>query len=94
MAKTGQIVAATAGTFVQGPNENSVTGFLVTFPTTNTGAYGYINRNGAAASSDVPSSDAYIIEEGKTVVINPNENLNTLWFTGASNGDLLTWTVL
>jgi hypothetical protein len=93
MAKTGQIVAATAGTYVQGPNESSVAGFLVTFPATNTGAYGYINGN-ISAASDAASTDSYILEEGKSYIVPPNTNLNTLWFTGASNGDLFAWIVL
>lgn len=91
MAKTGQIVAATAGTYVQGPAAKEERGFLVTFPTTNTGAYGYIVESSASAASDIASTDGYILEEGKVIVLPPYKLLSDYWFTGASNGDLFAY---
>lgn len=91
-AKTGQIVAATAGTYVQGPAIKEERGFVVSFPTTNTGAYGYIIDDSAlAASTDAASTNGFILEEGKMIVVPPYKLLSDYWFTGASNGDLLTY---
>lgn len=91
MAKSGQIVAATAGTYVQGPAVSEERGFLVTFPTTNTGTYGYIVESSASAATDIASTDGYILEEGKVIVLPPYKLLSDYWFTGASNGDLFTY---
>jgi hypothetical protein len=100
MAKTlsGQIVVATTGTKVQGPNVANIgTGFYIAFPKTNTGTYGYLGANGATVSSDVPSTDLHIIEEGGVLFFQSKEkggyieNLNELWFDAPTNGDLFTW---
>lgn len=95
MAKSGQIVASTAGTFVRGPALKEERGFMVTFPTTNTGTYGLIiDDPNLAASTDAASTDAYILEEGKQFVVPPYKPLSDYWFTGASNGDIFTYTPL
>ncbi len=100
MAKrlSGQVVVATAGTKVQGPDVANIgAGFYVEFPTSNTGTYGYLGANGATTSSDVPSTDLYMLEEGKVLFFQSLEkggyieNLNELWFDVATNGDAFHW---
>lgn len=90
---TGQFAIADGTTPTAGPIvSNNNRGFYVSFPTTNTATSAYMGDNNDAASSDVATTDLFIMEEGTEYFISPNfvDNLSDLWFV-SSTTDVATF---
>jgi hypothetical protein len=101
MAKilSGQVVLSVEGTPTQGPDVGHISsGVYITFPTINTGTYCYVGNNAYATSSDVATTDLYVLGDGGTLYFAEGRvrNLNEFWFIPSTNtstdgGDVVCW---
>jgi hypothetical protein len=84
---TQTVVIADGTTPTAGPSmANSGYGFYVSLPKTNTATSAFVGDNNFAASSDVSSSDLYIIEEGVEYYFSPKfyKSSSDLWLVSST----------
>ncbi len=89
MATSGQITVTTAGTAVQGDDEQ-ITLVLIRALSDNTGLV-YVGNDGA---NDVTAANGYELSGGDQIMVEGRDhggNLQNLWFDSATNGDKLCW---
>ena len=85
---SGRLAVGVAGTATQGPDTGNISsGFYVTFPKLNTGTYVFLGNPGTATTTDVSSTDLFVLEEGSTLYFEEGriENMNELWFVAGSD---------
>ena len=86
MARSGQITVTTAGTAVQGPDENCHH-VAIKALSGNTGVV-YVGNDDAG---DVTSANGFEMAATDDQVIMRVSNLQDLWFDAATDGDILCW---
>ena len=85
-ALSGQITVTTAGTAVVGTATAKYSGFFIKAMAGNTGIV-YVGNDGA---NDVTATNGYELSPGEQIYIEV-ENLASLYFDSASNGDKFCW---
>jgi hypothetical protein len=96
---SGRLQVGEPGTVTQGPDIGNISsGLYITWPTLNTGTHCWLGNSAALVSTDVSTTDLYVLEDGKMLYFEQGRitNLNEMWFVSGTDSatdgtDFVCW---